>query len=94
MIVVSDTSPITALIHLQKRYLIHMLYGQVYIPSVTLELNTLISFGYDISFLKENDKYIICKAKDEVLIKNLSEHLDEGEAEAIALAKELHAVYC
>lgn len=92
MVVVADTSPLTALIHLNKLYLINMLYGEIYIPStVALELNSLVHFGYDISFLKETDRYKICKAQDEIFIKNLSEYLDEGEAEAIALAKELHA---
>ena len=91
MVVVADTSPLTALIHLKKIYLIHMLYGEVYIPStVAAELNSLVRFGYDISFLNE-DEYIIRKPKNEMFIKHLSEHLDEGEAEAIALATELKA---
>jgi predicted nucleic acid-binding protein len=54
MVVVADTSPLTALIHLNKLYLVRMLYGKVYIPSiVAAELNSLVGFGDDISFLKE-----------------------------------------
>ncbi len=92
MVVVADTSPLTALLHLNKLHLISMLYGRVYIPvTVAKELNTLVQFGYSISFLEEKQTYIIQKATDELLVKNLCEYLDEGEAEAIALAKELHA---
>lgn len=92
MVVVADTSPLTALLHLNKLHLIPMLYGKVYIPvTVAEELNTLVQFGYSISFLEERQTYIIQKATDELLVKSLCEYLDEGEAEAIALAKELHA---
>ena len=92
MIVVADTSPITALLHLNQLRLLNVLYGQVFIPStVAAELNTLISFGYDVSFLEQQNIYIICKATDIKFTEDLSEHLDAGEAEAIALAKELKA---
>ena len=92
MVVVADTSPVAALIHLNKLHLISMLYGKVYIPAtVAVELNTLVQFGYDISFLEEKQTYIVQKAANELLVRNLCEYLDEGEAEAIALAKELHA---
>jgi predicted nucleic acid-binding protein len=92
MVVVADTSPLTALLHLKKLYLIQMLYGEVYIPStVAIEINSLADFGFDISFLKQRDVYLIRKAQDEILINDLKQHLDEGEAEAIALAKELNA---
>lgn len=92
MIVVADTSPVTALLHIKQVSMLTRLYGQVFIPStVAAELKTLISFGYDLSFLKEDDNYIVRKASDNEFIEKLSLHLDTGEAEAIALAKELHA---
>ncbi len=91
MIVVADTSPITALLHIKQISLLKILYKQVFIPAtVAAELNTLISFGYDLSFLKEED-YIIREALNKVFIEKLNKHLDLGEAEAIALAKELNA---
>lgn len=92
MVVVADTSPIAALLHINKLNLLYKLYGTVFIPeTVSIELKSLTQFGYDISFLKKTDIYIIRKAKNNILIKKLSLHLDEGEAEAIALAKELNA---
>ena len=92
MIVVADTSPLTALLHIKQLHLLNKLYGQVFIPSsVAAELNTLTSFGYDTSFLKDHTNYTICQASDTSFVKTLSEWLDAGEAEAIALAKELKA---
>lgn len=92
MVVVADTSPITALLHLQQIHLLKKLYGQVLIPlSVATELKTLVQFGYDVSFLEMKDVFIIRQPKDTTFINTLIEHLDLGEAEAIALAKEMKA---
>lgn len=92
MVVVADTSPIAALLHLQQLNLLYELYGKIFIPlTVAEEIKTLLEFGYDVSFLEKNEVFIVCKAKDTGYIKDLSEQLDAGEAEAIALAKELKA---
>ena len=92
MVVVADTSPITALLHLKQIHLLKRLYGQVLIPlSVAAELKTLVQFGYDVSFLEMNDVFIIRQSTDTGFINALSEHLDLGEAEAIALAREMKA---
>ena len=92
MIVVADTSPITALLHLQQIHLLGILYGPVFIPlTVAKELSSLTAFGFDLSFLEDKEKYIIRQAVNTSFITMLSIHIDEGEAEAIALAKELNA---
>lgn len=92
MLVIADASPLTALLHLRKLSLLSDLYNQVYIPtSVLKEMEELVAFGYDISFLNDISKYTIRTATDIGLIKELSTVLDAGEAEAIALAKELEA---
>jgi len=92
MKVVADTSPLTALLHIKQIPLLKTMYGKVIIPStVASELNTLITFGYDLSFLKEKETFIIQKAMDKQFIAVLSRQLDPGEAEAIALAKVLQA---
>lgn len=65
---------------------------RVFIPSaVAEELKSFVYFDYDISFLHQRDKYIICTALDRKFINALSEQQDAGEAEAIALAKEINA---
>ena len=92
MIVVADTSPLTALLHLQQTDLLVGLYGQIVIPAIVAEeMKTLLSFGYDISFLQNNSAYVIRDASDKKLIAALNQYLDTGEAEAIALAKEIQA---
>lgn len=51
MIVIADTSPVTALLHIKQLHLLNTLYGQIFIPSsVAAELDASISFGYDVSF--------------------------------------------
>jgi predicted nucleic acid-binding protein len=92
MVVVADTSPLTALLHLQQMQLLQRLYGQVIIPvTVAAELKTLVAFGYDISFLDDQATYAIRQATDLKLIQSLTIYPDAGEAEAIALARELKA---
>ena len=84
MIVVSDTSVITSLIHIEQLVLLRELYGQVLIPAaVQAELaRTHQSLP---SFLETR------AATDRHAIQQLTSELDLGEAEAIVLARELHA---
>ena len=84
MIVVSDTSHITALLTIQRIDLLNQLYGEVKIPpAVAQELqnyhDTLPDFIQTVP------------VSDNPLLEQLSYQLDRGEAEAIVLAKELHA---
>jgi len=67
-VVVADTSPLTALLHLKLIDLLPALYRKVYIPgAVAEEIKTLIGFGYDISFLKQSDFFVVTKAGDEFI---------------------------
>ena len=84
MIVVSDTSPITALLSIRKIDLLRQLYDDVGIPSaVAQELlayhDTLPDFIQTIS------------VGNSPLLEQLKHRLDPGEAEAIVLAKDVHA---
>lgn len=92
MVVVADASPLTALLHLNKLQLLIDLYRQIYIPTaVANEMYELMPFGYDISFLNDHSHYIVRPANDVELVKVLSTVLDRGEAEAIALSREVKA---
>lgn len=92
MVVVADTSPLTALLHLSRLQLVLQLYGTVYLPpAVVAELKTLPAFGYDISFLSNSKAFVVRAAADADRVRQLSEELDAGEAEAIVLATELRA---
>ena len=92
MIVVADTSPVTALLHLKQLHLLKLLYEQVYLPTaVAAELQTLRPFGYDLSFLQDQKTFIVRSAIGKQIVARAYHELDLGEAEAIALAIELNA---
>lgn len=92
MIVVADTSPITALLHLRQLRLLTLLYGRVYVPgAVARELKTLAAFGYDVSFLQNESLLIVSSMAGKNTVAKLYDDLDEGATEAIALAMELNA---
>lgn len=92
MIVVSDTSPINNLAAIGQLYLLHQLYGTVLIPeAVYLELTEpsfLVAGGTEVQTL---DWIQTRNVRDRKLVESLSNELDIGEAEAIALAVEIQA---
>jgi predicted nucleic acid-binding protein len=78
MIVVSDTSPITALLTIQKIDLLRQLYSDVKIPpAVSKELR-----AYHDSI---PDFIQTVPVDDSQLLEKLKRQLDPGEAEAIIL---------
>ena len=84
MIVVSDTSAITALLQVRQETLLKELYGEVLIPEAVqrelLQTHPLLP-----PFLRSVRVLNITE------VQRLCTELDLGEAEAIALAKERHA---
>jgi len=84
MIVVSDTSVITSLIHIGREQLLAELHGQVLIPPA-VERELLQTHIQIPSFLEVRP---VC---DQASVTRLKGELDLGEAEAIVLAKESHA---
>ena len=92
MIVVSDTSPFSALLKTGHLSLLHQLYGEVIIPNAVFEeLMALKERGYDVE-LRFKDEWIkVVRVKDTTMVNRLLQILDMGEAEAIILAKELNA---
>ena len=92
MIVISDTSVISGLIKIQQLTLLRSLFSEILIPpAVRSELEELTRFNYDLSPLEEASWIIIQAPADPALIGKFEQVLDRGEAEAIALAKELQA---
>ena len=92
MIVVSDTSPISNLIQVGRLELLHDVFGEVLIPPiVAAEILELGHFEIELNeFLKATWLHTQ-KVEDESTIAALLVDLDEGESEAIALAKEVSA---
>ena len=92
MIVISDTSVISGLIKIQQLTLLKEVFSEITIPPAVLsELEELRRFGYDLSALNQAHWISERIPSDSKLINKFEEVLDRGEAEAIALAKELKA---
>jgi predicted nucleic acid-binding protein len=85
MIVVSDTSPITTLMQIGRVDLLRTLYGEVLIPEAVRD--ELLAAHHSLP------RFCECvPAADRKAVNLLLAELDPGEAEAIVLAKEKHAV--
>lgn len=92
MIVVSDTSPISGLILINRLELLKDIYKQVFIPQAVYdELLVLETFGFDLSELTTSSWINVVKASNQSFIDELEKELDLGESEAISLAIELNA---
>jgi predicted nucleic acid-binding protein len=84
MIVVSDTSPITALLAVEQTELLKQLFGEVVIPSA-VETELLRTHPTLPAWLR------VQSLQNSVKANLYARSVDRGEAEAIALAEELHA---
>lgn len=89
MIVVSDTSPITNLIEIDRLYLLRELFSEVLIPRFVFREATFVDRHRSAVLNCEWIRVVELKNRD--LFDDLSVDLDPGEAEAIALAVELSA---
>lgn len=84
MIVVSDTSPISNLIDIGLDRLLVEMYGEVIVPHAVHDELRKVHPNLP-KFLR------VEKIQDERAVGRLKAELDLGEAEAVVLAKELHA---
>ena len=92
MIVVSDTTPISSLYRIGHLYLLHDLFERVILPSAVMsELLQLKKWGYDLQEISLSSWIEVKTVSNQEYLSQLNHILDAGEAEAIALAKELHA---
>lgn len=94
MIVVSDASPLSALIRIGEPGLLRRLFSPVVIPpKIQQEVFVLEKFGYDLRELRESEWLRVQGPTNLEMVRRINVLLDAGEAEAIALAEELHADY-
>ncbi len=92
MIVVSDTSPIANLLQINRLSLLQKIFSAVIVPpAVFREILVLEQFGIDLSEFKQIDWIQVQQPMETIAVNALRKDLDEGEAEAIILASELHA---
>ena len=91
-VVVSDTSPLRALAHLGHLELLGALFGDVHVPpAVARELAAPLSPGVPTVDVRDHDFLILRPARDSAEVRRLLGLLDAGEAEALALAREIGA---
>ena len=94
MIVASDTTPISSLLKIDRLNILESLFQSVIIPpSVKEEL--VVGFADDTKLKKflSSSWVQIIHPKNLIEVKRLLSSLDDGESEAIVLAKELHTDY-
>lgn len=81
MIVVSDTSPLTNLFQIGRLQLVHELFDDVVIPgAVAAEIEFL---EHNRAILTQNPWIRLVEVKDRTLLRDFTENIDSGEAEAI-----------
>ncbi len=92
MVIVSDTSPISNLFLINKLGLLHKFYGRIIIPNAVMtELLVLKEQGIDLSEIENAHWIEVAIVSNTEAVRRYLAEVDLGEAEAIALAKELHA---
>jgi uncharacterized protein len=88
MIIISDSSPIVSLAHLQKLNLLKELYTEIILPKTVYE-ELLHSKIIKVNFLQTHNYFFVKSALNIELVEKLNLLIDKGEAEAIALSIEL-----
>jgi hypothetical protein len=92
MIVVSDNSPISALLAIDKIEILPTLFGEVIIPQAVMsEISLLVEKGYDLTSLVNVAWLKIENPKEDNILRASVAKLDKGEAQAIILAKQKNA---
>lgn len=90
MIVVSDTSPISNLILVERLDILRELFSDVIVPpAVDREIKALKALGKDIRDYEAAGWIKVSTPSDWRKVNTMKTRLDEGEAEAITLALEL-----
>jgi predicted nucleic acid-binding protein len=91
MIVVSDTSPVSNLILIQRLRILQKLFTEIIIPpAVDLEVRALRQFGTNLSEYETASWIKVIKPVNRQKVFTLQKNLDDGEAQAIALALEIN----
>lgn len=94
MIVVSDTTPLIALLKARRLELVKQLFNEVLIPSAVFEeLTRNARYEEEARTIEESDYIGVVDVLDTEYVQTIQEltGLDRGESEAIACAKERHA---
>jgi predicted nucleic acid-binding protein len=89
MIIVSDTSPVSNLILIQRLDILQKLFSEIIVPpAVDVEIRALKHFSKDLSEYKNAEWIKVSQPLNLQKVQTLQAKLDEGEAQAIVLALE------
>lgn len=92
MVIVSDTTPLSNLLQINRLSLLREIYNEVLIPPAVFdELSALPAKGISILPIIDANWIKVSIPHDQVIVQGLAKELDIGEAEAIALAIEKSA---
>ena len=93
--IVSNSTPISNLLHIKHVHLLQKLFREVYIPdAVADELNAFFKDSNDFQDCLNNNHIIIKKVESLHFVKHMTPYLHQGEIEAICLCLENGAVLC
>ena len=91
MIVVSDTSPVSNLILIERLEILHKLSGEIVIPpAVHNEISALKGLGKSIFSYETSDWITVTRPSNDRKVDSFRTRLDEGESQAIVLALEIN----
>ena len=91
MIVVSDTSPVSNLILIQRFGILQKMFAEIIVPpAVDAEIRALKQFGTNLSEYENANWIKVIEPIDGQKVQTLQKNLDDGEAQAIALALEIN----
>ncbi len=92
MIVVADSGPLHYLILLNQTELLHAFYGDVFVPvAVALELSCASAPRVVKEWLAAAPDWLRVRSVEPESLRTVSQHLDQGEREAIVLAESIDA---
>jgi predicted nucleic acid-binding protein len=92
MIVIADTAPLHYLVLLEQDGLLPALYGRVFVPKAVVREMSVQSTPPEVAkWLAGDPAWLVVRQVQSELLAPISGDLDEGEREAIALAKQIEA---
>jgi predicted nucleic acid-binding protein len=95
MIIVSNASPLIALIRIGQLDLLHQLYSEIIIPEAVWHEVVLEGADQSGAEVVSSASWIVRRTMtNKPLVHGLQQELDAGEAEAIALASGIPQISC
>ncbi len=93
--IVSNTTPISNFLHLERIDILQHIFRQIHIPpAVKKEIEVSFSDHYKWRQCLKDEFFIIRNVKNTLLIRQLLLQLHPGEAEALCLCMENKAAIC